>query len=191
MIMQKTPLAAHENKEAYMSRDGQKSNTCFGLQSGITMIEVLVTMVIVSVGLLGAAAMVINGLESNRNAYLRTQASILAYDMADRIRANSAEADSYDGFSFKAGGALPEVPACVSSSSGCNASNMGAVDRAQWAASLDKSDGGVVLLPEAQGTITQSGDEFVVTVSWVESQWSEGDGEVKDQIQSFALSFNL
>lgn len=162
-----------------------------GRQSGITMIEVLVTMVIVSVGLLGAAAMVINGLESNRNAYLRTQASILAYDMSDRIRANSGEAASYDGFSFNAKDSLPALPSCVSGSSGCDAANMVNVDQAQWAASLKQSDGGVVLLPEAQGTIVQSGDEFAVTITWIESQWDEGGSEVNDQTQRFVLSFNL
>jgi type IV pilus assembly protein PilV len=191
MIMQKTPSAARELRETEEGAVMRLCSSVYGRQSGITMIEVLVTLVIVSVGLLGAAAMVINGLESNRNAYLRTQASILAYDMADRIRANVSQVDSYGGFSFDAGDELPTVPACYSSEGGCNAASMGNVDKAQWASALAMSDGGVILLPEAQGTIVQSGDEFVVTITWVQPQWNEGDGEIQNQGQNFVLSFNL
>lgn len=164
-----------------------------GHQSGLTMIEILVTLVIVSVGLLGAAAMVINGLEHNRNAYLRTQASLLAYDMADRIRGNPDQAEDYNGFSFdaEASNGPPEVPSCYSSDKGCKPDGMVNVDTAQWASALAKSDGGVALLPEATGTVTQNGDEFVITITWGERPQSESDGDTESQSQSFALTFNL
>jgi type IV pilus assembly protein PilV len=55
---------------------------------GFTLIEVMVSMVIMSVGLLGIFAMQSRALMDNQDAYLRTQAIALAYDMGDRIRAN-------------------------------------------------------------------------------------------------------
>lgn len=164
--------------------------TRIGHQSGITFIEVLVTMVIVSVGLLGVAAMTLNGLENNRSAYLRTQASLLAYDMADRIRLNQGEAGSYAGFTTK--GAGTSVPGCLDSNSGCTPSELVTADKAQWASAIQGSGGDFILLPAAQGTVTQSGDEFTVAVNWLETQWDEGSGEeIADQTQTFQLTFNL
>ena len=58
-------------------------------QMGFTLIEVLISMVILSIGLLGIFAMQSRALMDNQDAYLRTQAVFMAYDMSDRIRANS------------------------------------------------------------------------------------------------------
>lgn len=58
-------------------------------QTGFTLVEVLVSLVILSIGLLGIFAMQSRALMDNQDAYLRTQAIFLAYDMGDRIRANA------------------------------------------------------------------------------------------------------
>jgi type IV pilus assembly protein PilV len=55
---------------------------------GFTLLEVLIALVVLSIGLLGIAALQGVGLRSSQGAYLTSQASLLAYDMADRIRAN-------------------------------------------------------------------------------------------------------
>lgn len=62
---------------------------------GFAMIEVLVTLVIVLLGLLGAAGVLVVGHQSSMEAYQRTQALILIEDMLDRIRANHQVADCY------------------------------------------------------------------------------------------------
>ena len=59
-------------------------------QEGMTLIEVLVALVILTVGLLGAAAIQLNALKYTDSARMTSQASFIAYDMMDRIRANSA-----------------------------------------------------------------------------------------------------
>ena len=51
-----------------------------------TLIEVLVTVVILAVGLLGLAGMQAASMRNNHSAYLRSQAVQLSYDMADRVR---------------------------------------------------------------------------------------------------------
>lgn len=66
-------------------RDGSKC-----AQEGMTLIEVLVALVILSVGLLGAAAFQMNALKYTDSARMTSQASFIAYDMMDRIRANAA-----------------------------------------------------------------------------------------------------
>lgn len=58
-------------------------------QEGMTLIEVLVALLILSVGLLGAAAIQLNALKYTDSSRLTSQASFIAYDMMDRIRANS------------------------------------------------------------------------------------------------------
>lgn len=55
---------------------------------GVSMIEVLIALVVFSVGLLGLAGLQMNGLRLSHDSFLRGTASQLAADMADRIRAN-------------------------------------------------------------------------------------------------------
>ncbi len=59
-------------------------------QSGMTLVEVLVTAVMISVGLLGVAALQLTSLKSNQESYVRSQAAMLAADLLDRMRANQA-----------------------------------------------------------------------------------------------------
>lgn len=187
------PLGVRESVKPIAPFAGQGAPCNRRAEVGITMIEILVTLVIVSIGLLGAAAMVMNGLESNRNAYLRTQASILAYDMADRIRANGGQLATYTGFAFDSeDDDAPDLPACFTADAGCDPAGLAAADLAQWAGALEGADGGVILLPAAQGGIADAGGgDVAITVSWVESQWDEDEEAVIDQAQNFVLRFNL
>lgn len=57
---------------------------------GISLIELLVTLVVVAFGLLGAALMHTRGLQSNHDAFLYSQSAALAYDIAERMRVNYA-----------------------------------------------------------------------------------------------------
>ncbi len=67
-------------------------------QQGFTLIEVLVSMVILSIGLLGLAGLQTTGLRNNQSAYFASQAAIYANDMFERMRANrtAALADNYN-----------------------------------------------------------------------------------------------
>jgi type IV pilus assembly protein PilV len=65
---------------------------------GFTLVEILVTLVVMSVGLLGLAALQLTSLKANHGSATRTQAVYLAYDIIDRMRANpnAAAAGSYN-----------------------------------------------------------------------------------------------
>ena len=67
-------------------------------QRGATLIEVLVTLVVLAIGLLGMAGLQTMSIKSNQSAYYRSQASFLAYDITERMRANrtAANAGEYD-----------------------------------------------------------------------------------------------
>jgi len=61
-------------------------------QSGFTLIEVLVTVVVTSLGLLGFAGMLAKSVAANREAYIRSQATLLSYHIVERMRANKPAA---------------------------------------------------------------------------------------------------
>lgn len=67
------------------------------MQSGLTLIETLVALVVLSVGLLGVAALQVHGLSAGRTANYRSHAANLAADMAERIRSNPLGLDAYAG----------------------------------------------------------------------------------------------
>lgn len=69
-------------------------------QSGVSMIEVLVAIIILSIGLLGMAALQTAGLKSNQSASFRSTASMMAYSILDSMRANrvSVGEGSYNHF---------------------------------------------------------------------------------------------
>lgn len=62
------------------------------LERGTTLIETLVALLVLSIGLLGIAGMQMTSLQNNRGAHLRSQAQVLSYDIADRMRANRTAA---------------------------------------------------------------------------------------------------
>lgn len=127
-------------------------------QSGFTMLEVLVAIVVLSFGLLGLAGLQADGLRNNTSAYLRTQANLMAYDMLDRMRANlqGVENGNYDDLM----GSAPTDPACISS--GCSISQMAQHDAYEWSQRLSE------ILPDGQGRVIGSGigSVFTITVMW-------------------------
>ena len=125
---------------------------------GFSLIEVLITIVILSFGLLGIASMLLNGMKLNNASYLRSLATQQAYDMGDRIRANSAGivAGNYNAITYPP--ATTCSPSCISAS--CSAANLAAWDACNW----NKEN--AALLPMGQGAVTRNGTDFIVTVSW-------------------------
>jgi type IV pilus assembly protein PilV len=65
-------------------------------QCGVGLIEVLVTLLILSTSLLALGAMQTRSLQFNQGAYFRSQANIFAYDILDRMRVNVVNIDAYD-----------------------------------------------------------------------------------------------
>lgn len=63
--------------------------------AGMTLVEVLVTLVIISVGLLGVAALQLTTVRNNYDSFVRTQAATLAGDILDRMRSNRSKVADY------------------------------------------------------------------------------------------------
>ncbi len=163
-------------------------------QRGITLVEILVTMIILAIGLLGLAGLMMDGLKNNQSAYLRTQASLLAYDMADRIRINRprAIAGDYDGYSTSGDdGGFTNLPTCMGTAPGCSAADQVNLDLAEWTGQI-QGVGGTALLPDGEGSITRgAGNLFTITVGWKEARWDEDNDARSTDLQQFDVEFSL
>lgn len=127
-----------------------------GTQKGSSLIEVLVAVVIISVGLLSVAALQLNALKSNNGSYLRSQASFLAYDLADRMRA------------------VPDA-----SASGVYDDGQGG-DRADWDAQVTAALGS-----GAVGQVVRSNRIVTINVSWNDNRARIRDeGDTDDTTQT-------
>jgi type IV pilus assembly protein PilV len=123
--------------------------------NGFALVEVLVAVVVLSVGLLGLAGLQVTGQRNNHSAYLRSQAVFLAYDMVDRMRANmkGVTAGNYNNIS-----GIPLNPGCITS--GCSPAQMAQYDAYQWNTQMAQQ------LPSGQGTVTVAGSLYTITVKW-------------------------
>lgn len=97
------------------------------MQSGLTLIETLVALVVLSVGLLGIAALQVQGMSAGRTANYRSHAANLAADMAERIRANPLGLDAYAG-----PGSDNRCAASVGESLDCSPEQMAGHDLFLW-----------------------------------------------------------
>ncbi len=101
--------------------------------AGFTLIEILISLVVLAIGLLGMAALQMNGLRNNQSAYFRAQATQLAYDMADRMRTNIVEArDATSGGTYNNGASTANN--CATGP--CTTAQMTGYDFSQWNAEL-------------------------------------------------------
>ena len=119
---------------------------------GFSLIEVLVSIVVLSVGLLGVAALQVGGLRVSQSSFYRAQAAQLATDMADRLRANAGEARSCE---LAIGDATPESPA-----------NTCERDLAEWRSRL-------LALPGGTGGVDVDLASNLVTIT---VQWDDARG---------------
>jgi len=128
-------------------------------QTGFSLIEVLITLVIMSVGMLGIAGLYVQSLQAGRTSMFRHHAVNLAGDVADRIRANPQAAGAYTA-------ANGENNNCVLGGVDCSSAEMAANDIFLWKAQAAET------LPAGDVTIVLDNAVFppsyAITVSWNE-----------------------
>ena len=92
-------------------------------QRGVTLIEILITLLILAVGLLGLAALQGISLQSGQVAYQRSQAVNIAYEVADFARANRSVASASDLQTLADNMATKLLPSGSATVSGPDANN--------------------------------------------------------------------
>jgi type IV pilus assembly protein PilV len=128
-------------------------------QSGFSLVEAMVTLVVLSVGMIGIAALYGQGLGASRVALYRTVAVNLTGDMADRIRLNRNAGAFYTGAGADLGCRPPGVV-------NCQPNQMAADDVFNWNQTLAQA------LPGGSGTVAFVNGlpaTYTITVNWQES----------------------
>ena len=136
-------------------------------QRGVLLIEVLVTLVIVSIGLLGLAGVQIHIQRAELDAYQRSQALLLLSDMVSRISTNRSHASSY----------LVAVSSPLGAGASCptGTATVAQLDLAEWCNALQGAAETVVVggvtatvggLVNGRGCIENLSGDYLVTVAW-------------------------
>ena len=110
---------------------------------GYALLEALIAVIVASVGFIGAARMQTFGMKLSNSAQFRQKATLLGYQMTDRIRANQggADADAYDSLTSGGTNCLVAVAGCATPAQAASA------DFAEWAADV------AAQLPAGRGVV--------------------------------------
>lgn len=145
---------------------------------GFTLIEILIALVIFSIGLLGLAGMQLRASEGTNTAYFRSQATLIANDMAERMHANRAGVDAgdyadQDTDTTDCATKSPPTPFCATDSSGnlgtsCTPAEMATFDLATIACNVQDLLPSGVLTVTCNDTPCQPGSPHTVAVAWSE-----------------------
>ena len=164
-------------------------------QKGVTLVEALVTLLVISIGALGMASMQLAGLKYSSGSYGRTQAVILADDMANRLKSNREQALSAAPGAYGAiqtfGAATPALAADCSQVS-CTPDQLAAFDVVAWRNELAR------VLPSGQGQITTTpinvvganGTNTTQTQYNISVQWRQVASSTSDVDSTNAVNFN-
>lgn len=127
---------------------------------GFTLVEVLIALVIMSVGMLGIAGLYVHSMQAGRTSVFRHHAVTLAGDIADRIRANPRAAAAYG-----LGGANNN---CVNGGIDCTLAEMAANDIFMWdQQAADTLPSGTVTVAFTAG-VAAAPPTYQITVTWIE-----------------------
>jgi type IV pilus assembly protein PilV len=133
-------------------------------QSGFSLLEIMITLVIIAVGLMGFAGMMVKSAANNRTAMQRSLATMYAYDIIDCMRVNRTAAIS--NLSAYTRDFEDDVP------SGATVAD---VDVQNWLGELSTA------LPSGQGQITFTGTTVTVEIRWTDVGVVEVDEEAEDE----------
>lgn len=141
--------------------------------SGITLIEVLIAILIFSTSILGVAAMQASSLKISNNSGSLSVAVFQASNMVDRMLANPQGIDDGDYNAISGAGS---DPACGTD---CTPAQIASLDHYEW--NQDNAD----LLVNGSGTVTSTGSSglFTITINWTER------GKESDEAKSYQLTF--
>ncbi|MGB9429805.1 MAG: type IV pilus modification protein PilV [Gammaproteobacteria bacterium] len=163
------------------------------LNAGFSLLEVLIGLVILSVGLLGIVGLMTTTLKTNSSAYMRTQATAMAYNMVDRMRANlpAVTGGGYD-LTMPPSAATGTDPTTCDASA-CSTAQLATYDLDQWEFDLANR------LPQGRGSITTANSAtsanpaavttVTVTVLWNDSRANQALGGAP-AATTFSLAVN-
>jgi len=115
-------------------------------QSGATLIEILVSVLVLSIGMLGMVSLQARAMQFNTSALYRSQANTMAYNIIDLMRANSGDNGAVAVYMNGINDALPSNNSCITNT--CTPRELAEYDLYTWLTDLD------TLLPNGLGEIS-------------------------------------
>lgn len=157
------------------------------LQRGVGMIEILVAILVLSIGVLGYAGLQLNALGSAEDAHNRTQALAIAQDVVERVAANPDGWDLYvDAAKWPDAGLSNAIPGSWGDCLGaqCNASAMADwdIEQIRWLASNTLPNGRVFVADDCNAS-----GILCVNVGWNETAANGCDPSTDDCVRLEAL----
>jgi type IV pilus assembly protein PilV len=139
-------------------------------RNGFTLIEVLIALLVMSIGLLGIGKIMMLSARANDSALMRSQATALGYTILDAMRANRQAALS--GAYITAFGVDPGAVACTAAAP-CSSGQQAQNDLHLWflslLAGLPAGQGSVAITTAAVGTDAINQTTATVTVQWTDT----------------------
>lgn len=165
MLSKKTRFAIHR--------------TAIQRQSGVSLLEVLVSILIASFGLLALAGVNAASARYSKFSQYRSVATLLAQDITDRMRANRGSGTSITNYSYnttdfatQASIGTAPTPACNTAASTCTEAQLAAIDLYQWRQTVKSNlpEGAVFLEPDA--VVSNAADLWI---AWREAKLSDDE----------------
>ena len=123
-------------------------------QRGVSLIESMIALLVISIGLLGIASLQITAMKLNTSALRQSQSVWIAYDIADRIRANHSQFAAYNNIDTN----NTYTQDCMTSA--CTPAQIITSDAQDWASQIQN-------LPAGRGLITSpAASQLLIKVMW-------------------------
>lgn len=106
-------------------------------QQGATLIEVLVAVIVLSIGMLGMVSLQTKAIQFEQSSMYQSQASVLAYDIIDKMRANSGSSAVLGQYLHGMNDTIPQTyTSCAGSSANCSLADLASYDLYTWLAEV-------------------------------------------------------
>ena len=159
-------------------------------QQGVSLIEILIALLVLSIGLIGVASLQLNALQANQSSFHRSQAVNLTYDIMDRLRANHAVATG--GNNYVTNG-FTAIGNCNMNFQNVANNSVAVNDINGWTNALRCN------LPQGHGSIIRGPNNlYTITVQWSNVHFGDdgdgdgdGDGQPQPQWESFTTRTQL
>ncbi len=154
-----------------VTQEKQSNNKAPSKNHGFSLLEILISLVIMSVGMMGLAGLKLVAIKGTNEAHFRHEASLLMADLADRMRANEAGVDN-GTYKLNAPIDLSTVPSPDCSNTACTANELAEYDQYQIALKMNAAMPSSSLLITCPGnacnTVADVKADHTIAINWKE-----------------------
>jgi type IV pilus assembly protein PilV len=154
---------------------------------GVSLIEVLVSLFIFSIGMLGLAGLQGTALKTADSANLRATAAVLSHEILENMRANrtAALANNYD---LDISAAAPPASADNCDTSSCTSTELAAYDLDNWWNKIIGGNNSASQFPGGDASISVANGVATITILWNDARADSFDSQDSIRVVTFTIS---